>query len=58
MHEDSIKILKFIANTYRKELMPQNEDQNIQLEMLVSYLQALNTHLTEYCYGKQQDATL
>ena len=52
MHEDSIKILKFIASTYKKELMPQNEDENIKLEMLVNYLQALNTFLSDFSYGK------
>lgn len=26
--------------------------------MLVNYLQALNTYLSEYCYGKQQDVSL
>ena len=26
MHEDTMKILKFIAQTYKKELMPQSED--------------------------------
>lgn len=58
MHEDSMKILKFLAQTYKPELMPQNEDQNIQMEMVVNYLQALNTFLTDYCYGKEQESTL
>jgi len=38
MHEDSMKIMKFIANSYKKELMPQNEDDNIKLELIVTLL--------------------
>ena len=51
-HEDTLKILKHLASTYKPELMPQNEDQNILLEMMQTYLQTLNTYIVEYCYGK------
>lgn len=58
MHEDTIKILEFLAKTYKPDLMPQSEDEKINFDMIVNYLQTLNTYLCEYCYGKTQDTSL
>ena len=58
MHEDTVKILEFVAKTYKPDLMPKTEDEKINLDMVVNYLKALNTYLCQYCYGKSQDSAL
>ena len=38
-HEDTLKIMKHLASTYKPELMPQSEDQNINFDMIKTYLE-------------------